>query len=128
MAIQSGQGVKNTHLLGRWGESRVAEWLRSKGYYLLANGYRCRFGEIDLIVSNEQYICFTEVKLRCSAEFAQAREFVDKRKQERLRLTAELYLLEHPSTLQPRFDVAEVYAPEGISTKNPRINYLENAF
>lgn len=128
MAIQSGQGVKNTHLLGRWGESRVAEWLRSKGYCLLANGYRCRFGEIDLIVSNEQYICFTEVKLRRSAEFAQAREFVDKRKQERLRLTAELYLLEHPSTLQPRFDVAEVYAPEGISTKNPRINYLENAF
>ena len=128
MAVQSGQGVKNTHLLGRWGESRVAEWLRSNGYRLLANGYRCRFGEIDLIVLNEQYICFTEVKLRRSADFAQAREFVDRRKQERVRLTAEHYLMEHPSTLQPRFDVAEVYAPEGISTKNPRINYLENAF
>ena len=128
MAVQSGQGAKDTHLLGRWGECRVAEWLRSNGYRLLANGYRCRFGEIDLIVSNEQYICFTEVKLRRSADFAQAREFVDRRKQERVRLTAEHYLMEHPSTLQPRFDVAEVYAPEGISTKNPRINYLENAF
>lgn len=120
--------VKDTRLLGRWGETCVAEWLRSKGYRLAARGYRCRFGEIDLIAFDERYICFTEVKLRRSAGFAQAREFVDRRKQERLRLTAEHYLLEHPCALQPRFDVAEVYAPEGISTKNPRIIYLENAF
>lgn len=128
MAAQSAQKAKDTRLLGRWGEARVADWLRARGFQLLASEYRCRFGEIDLIVSDEQYICFTEVKLRRSADFAQAREFVDRHKQERLRLTAEHYLLEHPSTLQPRFDVAEVYAPEGISTKNPRINYLENAF
>lgn len=118
----------NTLLLGRWGEALTADWLRTKGYQLLASGYRCRFGEIDLIVMNEKYICFTEVKLRRSADFACAREFVDRRKQERIRLTAEHYLSENPSALQPRFDVAEVYAPAGISTKNPRINYLENAF
>lgn len=118
----------NARLLGRWGEARAADWLRAKGYQILASGYRCRFGEIDLIAKNEKYICFTEVKLRNSAGFAAAREFVDRRKQERVRLTAEHYLSEHPSALQPRFDVAEVYAPAGISTKNPRIIYLENAF
>lgn len=117
-----------TRLLGRWGEEKVAEWLRKKGYQIVAAGYRCRFGEIDLIVKSGKYICFTEVKLRRSAEFAQAREFVDARKQERLRMTAEHYLAENPVELQPRFDVAEVYAPDGISTKNPRIIYLENAF
>lgn len=122
------EGAENTRLLGRWGEARVADWLRVKGYRLLASGYRCRFGEIDLIAINEKFICFTEVKLRRSAEFAYAREFVDRRKQERVRLTAEHYLLENPCALQPRFDVAEVYAPKGISTKNPRIIYLENAF
>lgn len=95
---------------------------------MLAAGYRCRFGEIDLIAVKKEYICFVEVKLRRSDHFAYAREFVDRRKQERLRLTAEHYLQEHPSALQPRFDVAEVYAPQGISTKNPCINYLENAF
>lgn len=120
--------VRDARLLGRWGESRVADWLRANGYRLLASGYRCRFGEIDLISANQRYICFTEVKLRHCADFAQAREFVDRRKQERVRLTAEHYLSEHFSDLQPRFDVAEVYAPEGISTKNPQINYLENAF
>lgn len=118
----------DARLLGRWGEEKVAEWLRKKGYQIVAAGYRCRFGEIDLIAKCGKYICFTEVKLRRSADFAQAREFVDARKQERLRMTAEQYLAEYPNELQPRFDVAEVYAPDGISTKNPRIIYLENAF
>lgn len=117
-----------SRLLGRWGEAKAADWVRAKGFQLLASGYWCRFGEIDLIIADKKYICFVEVKLRRSADFAQAREFVDARKQERLRLTAEHYLSEHPTDLQPRFDVAEIYAPEGISTKKPKINYLENAF
>ena len=128
MAASSEHRTKNTRLLGKWGETQVADLLRTKGFRLLAAGYHCRFGEIDLIASNGKYICFTEVKLRRSDSFASAREFVDARKQERLRLTAAHYLAEYPTSLQPRFDVAEVYAPEGVRTKNPRINYLEDAF
>ncbi len=115
-------------LLGRWGEAAVSAWLRKKGYKIIGAGYRCRFGEIDLIATKDKFICFTEVKMRKNADFACAREFVDRRKQERLRLTAQHYLCEHPTELQPRFDVAEIYAPVGISTKDPKINYIENAF
>ena len=118
----------DTRLLGRWGESLVANLLEENKFKILASGYRCRLGEIDLVAENKDYICFVEVKLRRSSEFAHAREFVDHHKQERIRLTAQQYLLEHPSKRQPRFDVAEVYAPQGISTKKPQINYLENAF
>ena len=57
-----------------------------------------------------------------------AREFVDQRKQDRIRMTAEMYLAENPTTLQPRFDVIEIYAPEGSATIRPEINHLENAF
>lgn len=117
-----------SRLLGRWGEALVAEELRRKGWRLLASGFHCRFGEIDLIAANEKYICFTEVKLRKSDSFAPARSFVDARKQERVRTTASLWLSEHPTSLQPRFDVAEVYAPQGTQTERPRIIYLENAF
>ena len=117
-----------SRLLGRWGEALVAEELRRKGWRLLASGFLCRFGEIDLIAANEKYICFTEVKLRKSDSFAPARSFVDARKQERVRTTASLWLSEHPTSLQPRFDVAEVYAPQGTQTERPRIIYLENAF
>lgn len=118
----------DTKLLGRWGEAKVAEYIRKHGYRLLASGYRCRFGEIDLIAENEKYIAFIEVKLRKDDSFAPGRAFVDARKQGRIRTTAEMYLAEHPTELQPRFDVAEVYAPEGTNSQTPRIVYLENAF
>lgn len=117
-----------TKLLGRWGEAMVAEDLRRRGHRLLAAGWQCRFGEIDLISQYDKYLVFTEVKLRKNDRFAPARAFVDRRKQEKLRMTAELYLSEHPTELQPRFDVAEVYAPEGTFTRAPSIYYIENAF
>ncbi|MCC2256370.1 YraN family protein [Intestinimonas aquisgranensis] len=115
-------------LLGRWGETQTADWLRARGWRVVAAGWRCRFGEIDLIAVNDKYIIFTEVKLRKNAVFAPARAFVDRGKQERVRTAAQLYLLEHPTELQPRFDVAEVYAPEGTATRMPEINYIEDAF
>jgi len=115
-------------LLGRWGEALAAEELRRRGYRLVAAGWQCRFGEIDLIAENEKYISFTEVKLRRDDRIAQAREFVDHRKQERIRTTAQLYLAEHPTHLQPRFDVVEIYAPEGLQTRRPKLIVLENAF
>ena len=68
------------------------------------------------------------VKLRRSDSFAQAREYVDRRKQDRLRMTASLYLAEHPTRLQPRFDVIEIYAPQGMETPQPQIYHMEDAF
>ncbi len=116
------------NLLGPWGEAQAADYLRRKGYTLVAANYRCRFGEIDLIVRNRRYLVFVEVKLRKSAGFAQAREFVDFRKQQRIRATASMYLSLYPTSLQPRFDVIEIYAPQGMETKKLTINHLEDAF
>ena len=90
--------------------------------------YRTRLGEIDIIASNRQYLVFCEVKLRKSADFAAAREFVDARKQQRLRTTALLYLSQHETPLQPRFDVIEIYAPDGTQTRRPQITHMEDAF
>ena len=81
-----------------------------------------------MIVRNRRYLVFVEVKLRKSAGFAQAREFVDFRKQQRIRATASMYLSRYPTSLQPRFDVIEIYAPQGMETKKLTINHLEDAF
>lgn len=116
------------NLLGPWGEAQAADYLRRKGYSLVAANYRCRFGEIDLIAQNRRYLVFVEVKLRKNADFAQAREFVDYRKQQRIRATASMYLSRYPTSLQPRFDVIEIYAPQGMETKKLTINHLEDAF
>lgn len=115
-------------LTGAWGESLAAEYLRKKHYRLVAVGYQCRFGEIDLIVQNRKYLVFVEVKLRKNENFAAAREYVDRRKQDRLRITASLYLSQNPTKLQPRFDIIEIYAPEGTQTCDPVIQHLEDAF
>ena len=116
------------NLDGPWGEALAAEYLRNKRYTLVAVGYKSRFGEVDLIVRNKHYLIFVEVKLRKSDSFAAAREYVDRRKQDRIRATASIYLSQNPTELQPRFDVIEIYAPEGCDTKHPRINHLEDAF
>lgn len=114
--------------LGVWGERQAAEYLRRKGYDLLVHSYRSRFGEIDLIVSNGKILVFVEVKLRKSADFARAMEYVDQRKQEKLRITAEYYLTENPAELPCRFDVVEIYAPEGENSRRLQIHHLEDAF
>jgi putative endonuclease len=116
------------NIVGAWGETVAAEFLKKKRYRLVACGYRSRFGEIDLIVRDRHYLVFVEVKLRKSDQFALAMEFVDSRKQERIKKTALMYLSQYPTDLQPRFDVIEIYAPQGIETPRPRIHHLEDAF
>ena len=116
------------NLTGAWGEAVAASYLQKKRYTLLASGYRCRFGEIDLIVTNGKYLVFVEVKLRKSDSFARACEFVDSKKQERLRTTAALYLNQYPTELPCRFDVVEIYAKDGVNTKHPQIYHWEDAF
>ena len=94
----------------------------------MAAHYYSRFGEIDLIARNREYLVFAEVKLRKNARFAQAREYVNRGKQDRIRMTASIYLSENPTLLQPRFDVIEIYAPEGLETAHPEICHMEDAF
>ena len=120
--------MNEAKLLGAWGEALAADYLRKKRWRILAANYSCRLGEIDLIAQNRKYLIFVEVKLRRSADFARAREFVDYHKRRRLRAAAELYLVNHPTKLQPRFDVIEIYAPDGLQTSRPDINHLEDAF
>lgn len=116
------------NLAGAWGEALAAQYLKKKKYKILSSSYRSRYGEIDLIASDKNYIVFVEVKLRKSDKFAEGREFVDFHKQNRLRTTAAMYLSTADTNLQPRFDVIEIYAPEGTATVKPVITQLEGAF
>jgi len=120
--------MATSKIVGAWGEALAAEFLKKKRYKLVACGYKCRFGEIDLIVKDRKHLVFVEVKLRKSAKFAAGREFVDHGKRDRLRATASIYLANNPTKLQPRFDVIEIYAPQGMMTKDPELTHLEDAF
>ncbi|MCL2627558.1 MAG: YraN family protein [Oscillospiraceae bacterium] len=107
---------------GNWGEKVALEYLSDKGYTTVSKGFRSRFGEIDIIVKNREFLVFVEVKTRKNADFAHAREFVTKSKQKKIIATANYYLAKRPAKLQPRFDVMEIY------TQPYKINHIENAF
>ena len=111
---------------GSWGEKQALLYLQGKGYVRVATGYRSRFGEIDIIAKSGRYLVFAEVKLRKDARFAQAREYVGKDKQRKIKATAMLWLSTHDTKLQPRFDVIEIYAKD--ETAPPEIIHIENAF
>ena len=115
-------------LVGRFGEQSAAEYLKKKHYKIIGLNYSCRFGEIDIIAENKKYVVFVEVKLRKSYEFAEAKEFVTLSKQEKIIKTASLWLSQNETELQPRFDVIEIYAPEGAASRSVKINHIENAF
>ena len=118
----------NTGLIGRWGEERAAQYLSRRGYTITGMNYRCRMGEIDVIAENRKYVVFCEVKLRKSAAFAEAREFVTAAKQDRLRAAASMWLSQNGTDRQPRFDIIEIYAPNGADEKSCTLNHIENAF
>lgn len=113
---------------GEWGELLAVSLLRKKHYKIIDRNYACKFGEIDIIAANGEYLVFVEVKLRQDDSHGMAREFVTAAKQQRLRQTALIWLSKNPTELQPRFDVIEIYAPEGTATKKPVIYHLEDAF
>ena len=118
----------DTRALGAWGEERAAAYLRRRGYRIIERNYSCRFGEIDIIASRGGFVVFAEVKLRKSAAFAQAREFVTPSKQQRIITAAQLWLSVSGCEAQPRFDVLEIYAPEGQGGSRVRINHIQDAF
>ncbi len=117
----------NTQILGKWGEAKAAEYLRKKKYKLVGVNYRTRFGEIDLIAEDKSTVVFVEVKLRKNAAFGKPEQFVTKSKQQKINLSARVWLARNCTDKVVRFDIIEVYAPDGISD-NYTINHIENAF
>ena len=114
--------------LGPWGEEKAAEFLQRNGYRILARNYRVQTGELDLVAENESFLAFVEVKTRKNDRFAAARASVTPAKQRKLISAAEAWLLEFPTERQPRFDVIEIYAPQGMTSHLIQINHIENAF
>jgi len=111
---RSRQGLtSHNQSFGAWGEGRVAEWYRARGYEIVERNWRCRQGEIDIIASRDLVIVICEVKTRATADFGSPALAVDANKQQRLRRLAAHWLSEHPNNrVSVRFDVAAVIGPK----------------
>lgn len=112
--------------LGVAGERLVADWYTGRGLEVVDRNWRCRDGELDLVVRADRTIVFCEVKTRTSTAFGAPVEAVTRAKQRRLRRLAGRWLDEtgaHGANL--RFDVASVLWPPG---GEPTVNVIEAAF
>lgn len=107
---------------GRYYENQAAAWLESHGFCILARNFRCRFGEIDVIAKENEYMVFVEVKYRADNRWGSAQEAVTSRKQRCVSDAAAYYMKKNrigPECLC-RFDV--------ICTDGVQFTLYRNAF
>lgn len=112
-------------LTGRQGERTAVVFLEKRGYTVVARNFSSRYGEIDIIATDAQYIVFIEVKTRAVTPMVTGAESVTEGKRSRLSATASIYLQRNPTELQPRFDVIEV---ERRRERYTVLNHIQNAF
>lgn len=97
--------------LGADGEAQAAAWYEAHGYEVVARNWRCREGELDLVVRRGRQLVFVEVKSRTSTRFGAPVEAVTPDKQRRLRRLAMRYLADTGTTAgELRFDVVAILA------------------
>lgn len=113
---------------GKLGEDAVCGELIRRGHKIIVRNYRKRIGEIDIISQVGRFIVFTEVKARKLGSMVSGLEAVNFTKKKKIVLTADAYLTENPTELQPRYDIAEVWLTRGESLHVVRVDIYEDAF
>lgn len=108
-------------LLGQTAEARAEAFLATQGLAPVARNWRCRFGEIDLIMQDGATRVFVEVRLRSRSDFGGAAASVTRAKQRKLLAAARQYLSGLPTLPPCRFDVV---ALDGSSAPD----WIKNAF
>lgn len=114
--------MENQRKKGSIYEQKAAAYLKTKGYQILAMNYRCRFGEIDIVARDGEYLVFVEVKYRFSIRMGEPEEAVTFRKKRTISAVGLYYKMEHhlDEMTQTRFDV--------VTILNQEIHLYTNAF
>lgn len=107
---------------GAAAEEAAAAFLAARGLELLERNYRCRFGEIDLVLRDGSVLVFVEVRFRATATFGGAAESITAAKRRKLLRTARHYMAEHRQFPACRFDAVL------LNGDIDRIEWVVNAF
>ena len=112
---------------GRLWETRAATHLERQGLEVLARGYRCRLGEIDLVCRDDRHLVIVEVRARSAGAVCSAAESIGIHKRRRIVQATRHLLMRHAEwqAAAIRFDVV---AFDAIDAPEPRIQWIKNAF
>lgn len=98
----------NIGATGSAGEDAALKMYLDNGFELVARNYQTKYGEIDLIVKNEKFLVFAEVKTRTPASWGKGYAAVTYYKKQKIFKTALLFLRENHFALQPRIDIVDI--------------------
>ena len=116
--------------LGEWGERQARLHLEDKGYSLLANNFRCRAGEIDIVARQGEQLVFVEVKARRGDAYGRAEESISPARAERLAEVAEEFM---QTRMAGEFDSGTAWRIDLVCLNMDRqgrllsVNHIENA-
>jgi putative endonuclease len=112
---------------GRYWEKEVASFLEQRGLAVIARGYRCRLGELDLVCNDAATLVVVEVRARAGRSHGGALESVDARKRRKIVQATRYYLMQNPSrSADPvRFDVVAI---DTRTADDPVFTWIRNAF
>jgi len=108
--------------LGDNAERLAAEYLQQQGLTLITSNYRCKFGEIDLVMRDAKTLVFVEVRLRTNSKFGGAASSITPAKQRKLAMAAEHYLQKHGQA-NCRFDAILMGTAD-----TGKLEWIRNAF
>ena len=120
----------NNNLIGKDAEDLALQFLLNKGMRLVDRNYRCKAGEIDLIMQQKNNeLVFVEVRYRKNVNFGSGAESVNYQKQQKIIKTAEYYLQHHPmySALPCRIDVISISAHDKQARQHAHVDWIPNA-
>ena len=114
--------------IGKLGEDKTVEFLKSQGCIIIKRNWRDRYGELDIVADDGKNIIFVEVKTRSENSWVSGIDAMDVGKITRTRNAAMMFMKRLRSTLPPRIDVAEVIIKkQEDGTLKGSINYIKNA-
>ena len=116
--------INKKQQLGLSGEQAVANYLKQKEFKIVAQNYRTKLGEIDLIAQKGEVLAFIEVKTRKNTYFPIS-DVITLSKQRKICRTAQIYIVQNNIIDKVcRFDVATVV----VDGNNYKVDYIPNAF
>lgn len=119
---------QNNYRSGKAGEGIAAEYLKKKGYEIVEQNFRTRYGELDLVCTKGKRLIFVEVKLKIGEDYGKPEEMISENKVRKIMRTAESYLVMRRKIVRKyeglRIDVVAIVMGEGGETT--RISHYEN--
>ena len=109
-------------------ENLARHYLSRHGLVLLEQNYHCRFGEIDLIMMQQEVVCFIEVKYRKSLAYGGAASAISIQKQKKIVKTALCFIAQNDKIKQHSMRFDALLMQQQADNESPDINWIQNAF